>query len=342
MGFSETKLTKKMKKKLFFSLIALFLVSAVFVSCGKDDDPKPNEEEQQNEEQTDTKEYTVLYDAENNVGALGSTNDLTQKVKSGDKVKIAGQGGLKAEGYTFKGWSKTKNSTTAEYTEGQEVEVTANLVLYSVWEKNAAPEKQYAYKVIYDLNDGSGTAPEAVELEKDFESFTFATSSATKNGKKLIGWATSKTATEAEYTAGQKIAKDGSTTEKTAYAAVLLKLNSALLTGGDVTLYAVYETESNSEPSTTKGYLWIVHDSNSKYEVTITHLDSKVVITDTWTKAGTYKYELEPGMNKIEVEQKDGYLVSPTKGSKLVYISIGNITELSGPKSSTSTEYFKD
>lgn len=341
MGFSETKLTKKMKKKLFFSLIALFLVSAVFVSCGKDDDPKPNEEEQQKEEQTDTKEYTVLYDAENNVGALGSTNDLTQKVKSGDKVKIAGQGGLKAEGYTFKGWSKTKNSTTAEYTEGQEVEVTANLVLYSVWEKNAAPEKQYVYKVIYDLNDGSGTAPEAVELEKDFESFIFATSSATKNGKKLIGWATSKTATEAEYTAGQKIAKDGSTTEKTAYAAVLLKLNSALLTGGDVTLYAVYETESNFEPPTTKGYLWIVHDSDKTYEVTIKK-GSTVVKSATWTKADTYKYELETGTYTISVEQKDGYVFSPTKGTKTVTIKQNDITELSGPKSSTSTEYFKN
>jgi|GEM_PF-2206135 len=344
-----------MKKRFIFGLIAFLMLSTVFVSCGDDDDePEPSNNSQNVDKPNDnsgnnnssnngnsgtgetSKEFTVLYTAENNVGALGGATDPEQKVKDGATVKIAGSGTLAADGYSFIGWSTTKGSSTAEYTEGQEVKVTANLILYSVWEKNAAPVKTYDYKVIYDLNGGTGTAPEAVELQKDFESLTIATTTATKDGKKFIGWATSKTATKVEYAGNQKLAKNGTDTEKLGYSSFLMTLSLSLLSGGETTLYAVYETATNPEPETPKtGYLWIVHDSSKEYEFYINGVKKA-----TWTKASTYKYELEVGTYTIEVKQTSGYVFTPTTGKKTVVISEGKITELSGPKSSTSSEYF--
>ena len=345
-----------MKKKFLFGLIAFLMLATVFVSCGDDDDePEPSNNPQNTEKPNDnsgnnnsgtgdnsgtgetSKEFTVLYTAENNVGALGGASEPEQKVKDGATVKIAGPGTLAATGYNFIGWSTTKGSSTAEYTEGQEVKVTANLILYSVWEKQATPVKTYDYKVIYDLNGGSGTTPEAVELTRDFESLTLATSTATKDGKKFIGWAASKTATNAEYAGGQKLVKNGTDAERLGYSTFVLKvLTPAILQGGEATIYAVYETATAPEPETPKtGYLWIVHDSSKEYEFYINNVKKA-----TWTKAGTYKYELEVGTYTIEVKQISGYLLTPTTGKKTVTIKEGKITELSGPKSSTSSEYF--
>ena len=59
-------------------------------------------------------------------------------------------------GHTFKGWSETQGSTTAEYTAGSEITLSGDLTLYAVWEANDCT-------VTYDRNAsaGSGNAPSA-------------------------------------------------------------------------------------------------------------------------------------------------------------------------------------
>ena len=62
---------------------------------------------------------------------------------------------------------------------------------------------------------------------------------------------------------------------------------------------------------------------------------------DTWTKSGTYSYEVTANVrHTIKVEQKNGYLISPTKGTKTFTVRVGETVLFSGPVSNTSTEYF--
>ena len=79
----------------------------------------------------------------------------------------------------------------------------------------------------------------------------------------------------------------------------------------------------------------IKHSSSSTYNVYIDGL-----MMDTWTKSGTYTYHVSAGQHVIEVVQQDGYLFSATKGKKIVTLKEGETITLSGPKGSTSTEYF--
>lgn len=42
-------------------------------------------------------------------------------------------------GYTFLGWSISSSSTTAEYSAGQTITVSGDLVLFAIWQKNTTP-----------------------------------------------------------------------------------------------------------------------------------------------------------------------------------------------------------
>ena len=42
-------------------------------------------------------------------------------------------------GYTFKGWAKSASATSAQYQPGANYNLTANTILYAVWQKNETP-----------------------------------------------------------------------------------------------------------------------------------------------------------------------------------------------------------
>ncbi len=81
----------------------------------------------------------------------------------------------------------------------------------------------------------------------------------------------------------------------------------------------------------------VKHSSTNTYKVWIDDL-----LTATWTKSGTYSFEVSPEVqHKIYVEQQNGYLINPTKGTKNFTLEAGGSVTYSGPVSSTSTTYFK-
>ncbi len=97
--------------------------------------------------------------------------------------------------------------------------------------------------------------------------------------------------------------------------------------GGNTT----YDNKGNNV-----GTVSIKHNSSSTYNV---YIDDKLI--DTWTKSGTYSYEVTANVrHTIKVEQKNGYLFSPTKGTKTFTVGDGENVFFSGPVSNTSTEYF--
>ena len=118
-----------MKRK--FVLAALFAATLMmgFVSCKDDDeDPKPEPEPAPVVE----KQFTVKFDAN---GGTGSVADATVNV--GQEATLPATG-ITREGYTFKGWSESKDGAVVT-----SFKPTADATLYAVWEKNeTTPEEK--------------------------------------------------------------------------------------------------------------------------------------------------------------------------------------------------------
>ena len=103
------------------------------------------------------------------------------------------------EGYNFLGWSEDANATEAQYQPGGTIMVDRRITLYAVWLDSALPQ----YKLTYDANGGINPPSSQVYLsagEKNISTFK-----PTREGYTFLGWASSPTATEAQYEAGGKI-----------------------------------------------------------------------------------------------------------------------------------------
>lgn len=133
---------------------------------------------------------------------------------------------LTATNYTFMGWAKTAEAVTADYKVGDILpakDITGSVKLYAVWKANF-------FQVIYHANTGSDDADAAVTVPVDSTKYMGDNLSATimgngklastnknyatmkdatpaRSGYTFAGWATSSTATAAEYQPGATIAK---------------------------------------------------------------------------------------------------------------------------------------
>ena len=127
--------------------------------------------------------------------------------------------------YTFQGWSKDKGATEGEYKYNadkkakQDILIVKDTVLYAVWKQNPT------YTLYYNANGGTG-APEAqsgVSDENDSVELTIASGQPTRSGYTFLGWSVSRSGS-ANYFAGNKVK----------------------ISGGNVTLYAVWQKGGSS------------------------------------------------------------------------------------------------
>ncbi len=121
--------------------------------------------------------YTVYFDNNGGKGIM-----RVQQI-SVARTKLA-KNTFTRKGYTFLGWSTTKDATTAEYMDQIEIDPTGkrgeNLQLYAVWSKDS-------YSIIYHLEDGViNTSNNPTEYEVDSEKIVFET--ATREHYTFSGW----------------------------------------------------------------------------------------------------------------------------------------------------------
>ena len=152
------------------------------------------------EEIPQAKEVTLTYDANGGEKAPASVT-----VKEGEEVTISTEAPTR-EGYSFKGWSTTKDGAADV---AEKLTLTADTTIYAVWEK--IPE----YTLSYDANGGSG-AFSNVKAAAGTE-VTVTETEPTREEHKFLGWSTTKDG-KAEFKKGDKIKLDK-----------------------DMTLYAVWE-----------------------------------------------------------------------------------------------------
>ncbi len=140
--------------------------------------------------------YTLTYNANGGSGAPSAQSGATSYTISSTKPTKSG--------YLFLGWSKSSTATTASYTSGDTISISANTTLYAVWQKKPV----VTYTLTYNANGGSG-APSA---QSGATSYTISSTKPTKSGYLFLGWSESKTATMASYTSGDSITLTSDTT----------------------------------------------------------------------------------------------------------------------------------
>ena len=143
--------------------------------------------------------YTVSYDANGGTGApgrqtktYGVTLTLTTLIPT-------------RRNYSFVGWSKDRNATSASYTAGGSYTDNADVTLYAVWRYD--PE---TYSIRYNANGGTG-AP-ANQSKTYGVPLTLSAVKPTRAGYEFLGWSTDPTTMLTNYAPGERYTDEASVT----------------------------------------------------------------------------------------------------------------------------------
>ena len=132
--------------------------------------------------------------------------------------------------YTFLGWSKDEDATEADYKYDapkkvdRDITIVRDTCLYAVWQENPI------YTLYFNGNGGSNVPPaQSARSDNGVASLTITRQIPTRSGRSFVGWSTQRYGS-AMFAPGEDVR----------------------LTGGDVTLYAVWERNGSSSGSAPK------------------------------------------------------------------------------------------
>ena len=203
--------------------------------------------------------YTIKYDKNKPTGASSTVTGTTSNSDhTYDATKSLSKNNYYLKGWTFVGWSKTKNGTVA-YTDGQDVTNLAStdgdtVTLYAIWKANT-------YKISYVANQPKNASKTISGSVLD-TTHTYDVSNNLRNntysltGWTFVGWSTNPDASVAEY-------KDTASVK-----------NLTDVNGEVVTLYAIWKANTYS----------IAYDSNKPLKASnnvIGNMDNSKVTYDT-------------------------------------------------------------
>ena len=141
--------------------------------------------------------YSIAFNANGGSGAPGTLTGSTEQIPGTNTYTATvtlPSSKPSRNYYTFLGWGSSSGATSASHAAGSTMNVNGgsviNVTLYAVWKRNTA----YVY---YNANGGTG-AP-ATQSHNAGSSITLSGTKPTRTGYKFLGWATSSTATSAQY-----------------------------------------------------------------------------------------------------------------------------------------------
>ncbi|MBR3254497.1 InlB B-repeat-containing protein [Candidatus Saccharibacteria bacterium] len=156
--------------------------------------------------------FTLNYDLNGGTGSISNQTCNTTGTETSCTVTIPSTIPTR-DGYTFLGWADTATATTAEYTPGDTITLTADKTIYAVWVQIV-----HTYTLSFNTNGGTGSISNqtcnAIGTETSC-TVTIPSTIPTRDGYTFLGWADTATATTAEYTSGSTITL---TADKTIYA----------------------------------------------------------------------------------------------------------------------------
>lgn len=143
--------------------------------------------------------YKVTY---NGSGGFGNVPVDERKYLDGDTVYVLDNiGQLSRPGYVLAGWNTLDNGAGRDYEAGSYFSIfKESVTLYARWEKEApVPE---TFKLVYDINRGTGTAPAAVSVEYGTETRLPQQGDLYKDGYRFDGWNSMADGSGRSYFAG--------------------------------------------------------------------------------------------------------------------------------------------
>ena len=130
------------------------------------------------------------------------------------------------ENYTFKGWAKTADATTAKYKDKEtRVSISADTILYAIWEYSGS------CTINFDANGGTGTM--AAQTVTSGTASALNANAFTRSGYVFIGWAKTAAATDYDYADG--------------YSSFMIKAPA-------ITLYAVWKQKARLQTHLQKAF----------------------------------------------------------------------------------------
>lgn len=132
--------------------------------------------------------YTITYSANGGSGAPDNQIKWKDQPLTLSTVKPT------RTGYSFLGWSTSSTATSATYAAGGSFTTNAVTTLYAVWKANT-------YTVSYNANGGS-LGSISNQTKTYGKTLTLHTTTPTRDRYNFLGWATSSTASAAQYKAG--------------------------------------------------------------------------------------------------------------------------------------------
>ena len=124
-----------------------------------------------------------------NYNANGGSNAPASQTNVFDEPLMLSISVPNRSGYVFKGWATSSTATMAEYQPGDIYSQNEDGMLYAVW--------KLAYTVNYNANGGNNAPP--TQTKAHDEPLILSTSVPTRSGYVFKGWATSSSATSAQY-----------------------------------------------------------------------------------------------------------------------------------------------
>lgn len=140
--------------------------------------------------------YKVSYNANGGSGAPGA-----QTKWYGENLTLSSTKPTRT-GYTFQGWATSSGGSVA-YASGASYTANASVTLYAVWKANT-------WTISYNANGGSG-APGA-QTKTYGVTLKLSSTRPTRTNYNFLGWATSSTATSAQYQPGGSFTANATTT----------------------------------------------------------------------------------------------------------------------------------
>lgn len=142
--------------------------------------------------------YSIKYDGN------GGNDTVTNVPNSQIKPEFAESLTLNSSrpnrgGYTFKGWTNIKNSSTAKYQPGGSYTENVSTTLYAIWEENET------YTLTYNDNTTDTVTNMPPSNTDVIGAITISTTKPDRSGYKFLGWSENKSATTATYQPGATV-----------------------------------------------------------------------------------------------------------------------------------------
>ena len=181
--------------------------------------------------------YTVTYNANGGTGAPGKQTKWKDQTLTLSSTKPT------RTGYSFQGWALSKanaDAGTVYYQAGGSCGKNENLTLYAVWKANT-------YSVNYNANGGTG-AP-ATDTKIYGITLSLSITKPTRTNYNFLGWATSATATTAQYSAGGNYTANSAVTLYAVWELAYVKPR--------ITKFNVYRGDEDGNQSDTGEYVYV-------------------------------------------------------------------------------------